>query len=68
MPNPINTTHRQLKRWLGSRQHGTSIDNAGHRVLCGLWACANNKNPSSILVNGLAEDVAALERAVRGSQ
>lgn len=68
MKRDITTAHRQLSTWLGKKTRSPEIAHTGRLVLNGLWACANNKNPSPILVNALVADVAAFERACRGSQ
>lgn len=68
MKHEINATHRALKGWLAARNHSPEIARAGQFVLCGLWACANNRKPCAVLVGSLAGYVAAFECAVSESR
>lgn len=56
----LRTAHRNLTTWLKRNEHTQDAGRAATRVLCGLTAIEHCRTPSI-----MAEDLAALERAVQ---
>jgi hypothetical protein len=61
----IGQTLTAFRKWRHRTDMVPEAERAAGRVQCGLWACANNSPVPPALLRGLAEDVAALERALR---
>jgi hypothetical protein len=68
MTQNIKSLHRKMQSWCNRMQakgwKNPEVERAATRVRMGLWACAHNDPPHHTLVQGLAEDTAALERAL----